>query len=301
MEIRAAKNKKSSTCEQTPKQYYDENQDAITREEWIADRLLITYAAMDKAAPTGMAIATMATDLGAELSDEQLLKGLSRLRKEREWISVKAIMELSGAASEDGRPEVEAAWSMCPRSEDQSVVWTAEMAEAFDFCRAMLNAGDEIAARMVFKEQYPQLISRARANHVPVRWTVSLGWNVDDRVRALSEAVQKNRIKAQDALGLLGPAQQDVLLQQLPAPARKQLVGETKPNLDQLSGLQKTLHSLSESHLMPKELQSAAAAPVETKSSVLDDPEKMDAARKRVKNLLRQRYPERFVEAVAEP
>src|ERR1035441_4547510 len=186
------------------------------RQKWIIDQLLATYAAMSKSSPAPGVLATMAQDVSTELSDEQLLRGLSRLRKEREWVSVKAIIELSGVGREDGRPEMEAAWAMCPKNEETSVVWTEEMAEAFGLCRPLLNSGDVIGARMVFKEQYPQIVSRARVEHRPVRWIASLGWDVNDRVRALSEAIQKKRIESGYAFGLLGVAQQDELLLQLP-------------------------------------------------------------------------------------
>jgi hypothetical protein len=159
----------------------------------------------------------MAEDV-SELADEQLLCGLSRLRKEREWVTVKAILELSGAAEEDGRPGVETAWAMCPRTEERSVVWTEEMAQAFGLCRNLLQSGDEIGARMVFKEQYPGLVGAARIAHLPVRWIASLGWDPGDRVRALREAVENKRLPAAHAFGLLGAEGRVELLRALPAP-----------------------------------------------------------------------------------
>jgi hypothetical protein len=196
----------------------------------------------------------MAQDLASELSDDQLLRGLARLRKEREWVSIKAIIELSGATEEDGRPGVEAAWAMCPKTEEASVVWTEEMMEAFGLCRPLLMSGDEIGARMVFKENYPAFVSRNRVSHIPVRWTVSLGWDQSDRVRALSEAIQKKRIPAKQALELLGGEQREELLLQLPVPERKLLTGEAEPNIAMLTGMQKTLLTLKEQVKMPEPL-----------------------------------------------
>jgi hypothetical protein len=161
----------------------------------------------------------------------------------------KPSLEFSSAA-EDGRPGVEAAWAMCPKTEERSVVWTSEMAEAFGLCRDLLP-GDEIGARMVFKEQYPGLVSAARLAHTPVRWIVCLGWDVNDRVRALSEAVEKKRIKPDHAFGLLRPAQQDELLLALPPPEHKLLIGEIKKNPIQLTGLQAVIHALAEKNAMP--------------------------------------------------
>lgn len=236
--------------EKQPEAYFDENREPQTRTEWIADRLLETYYVMNKPSPMPAALIIMASDV-SELSDEQLVRGLSRLRKEREWVTVKAILELSGAAEEDGRPGVEAAWAMCPKTEEASVVWTKEMAHAFDLCRSLLQSGDEIAARMVFKEQYPGLVSAARVDHIPVRWIVSLGWDANDRVRALAEAVEKKRIPSTHAFGLLGPAGQDELLLALPAPERKLLTGEIKKNPVQLAGLEGMIQVMIENKVMP--------------------------------------------------
>jgi hypothetical protein len=248
--------------EKQPTPYFDENRKPLTRTQWIADCLLTTYLVMDKPTPAPAILAVMAEDL-CELSDEQLLRGLSRLRKEREWPSLKAILELSGAAEEDGRPGVEAAWAMCPKTEEASVVWTGEMAHAFDVCRSLLQSGDEIAARMVFKEQYPGLVSAARVDHVSVRWIVSLGWDANDRVRALTEAVERKRIPLNYAFGLLGPAGQDELLLALPAPHSKLLTGEIRTNPIQLSGLQAMLHTLAE-HNLVSPLPVPRSAPVKT-------------------------------------
>ncbi len=228
---------------------------------------------MDKPRPDPDVIATMAEDLALELSDEQLQRGLSRLRKEREWVSVKAIIELSGASSDDGRPGVETAWAMCPKTEEASAVWTPEMAMAFQLCRSLLVEGNEIAARMVFKEQYSEIVARARANHEPVRWDVSLGWEPNGRLAALQDAIEKKRITEGHALSLLGWTQREELLAQLPPATRKQLVGETAPsNTAFLNDFQKTLHTMLEEKVI------AAPEPEpEPQPSILDDPEKKRA------------------------
>lgn len=226
---------------------------------------------MDKPRPDPDVIATMAEDLAVELSDEQLQRGLSRLRKEREWVSVKAIIELSGASSDDGRPGVETAWAMCPKTEEASAVWTTEMAQAFQLCRPLLVEGNEIAARMVFKEQYSEIM--ARANHEPVRWDVSLGWEPNGRLAALQDAIEKKRITEGHALSLLGWTQREELLAQLPPATRKQLVGETAPrNTAFLNDFQKTLHTMREEKVI-----SAPEPEPEPQPSILDDPEKKRA------------------------
>ena len=197
----------------------------------------------------GMAAALM--EEGATV--EQVAAALRQCRRVKFPVRLPHILEnLPQHGTDDGRPGVELAWAMCPRSEEVSVVWTAEMAEAFGMSRALLMHGDEIGARMVFKEQYPQLVSRSRAEQAPIKWIVSLGWDAADRVRALSEAIEKKRITAAHAYGLLGPVQQDELLSQLPVPERKMLTGDVKPNQRMLSGFQKSLAVIRESTTMPE-------------------------------------------------
>ena len=93
----------------------------------------------------------------------------------------------------DGRPDVETAWSMIPKNESQSCVWTDEMVQAWNVARG----ADEnlISMRMAFKENYTELVEEARRQGRPVSWTFSPGTDVDGRGRALLEAVQAGRLK----------------------------------------------------------------------------------------------------------
>jgi hypothetical protein len=220
---------------------------------WIIDQLSI--AAMAKGQVfTPERLRVNAEDL-IDIPQGALLIAFQRARRELEFAPGVADIRRFAIAEEEGdRPGVELAWAMCPRSEEASVVWTSEMAEAFGMCRSLLMNGDEIAARMVFKEQYPFIVSRARATHLPVEWIVSLGWDQGDRVRALSDAIQRKRITAEQALGLLGAEQQDELLQQLPTAERKMLTGNVKPNLAVLSGLNRAIANLRE-HVSMSELE----------------------------------------------
>ncbi len=99
---------------------------------------------------------------------------------------------------EDGRPGIEAAWSMIPKDENGSIVWTDEMAEAFGVARGLIDS-DPIAARMAFKEKYSELISIARSKNKPANWTPSLGHSKDGRFAAMKEAVAKGRISSHQA------------------------------------------------------------------------------------------------------
>jgi hypothetical protein len=103
------------------------------------------------------------------------------------------------ALANDGRPGSEEAWAMVPIGEDQTVVWTTEMAEAYGACSQLLATGDRIGARMAFKEAYERLVDQAkRAGRRPV-WQASLGSDADKRKRELTAAVDAGKLTAEAA------------------------------------------------------------------------------------------------------
>lgn len=103
----------------------------------------------------------------------------------------------------DGRPTAEEAWAMCPRGEGETVVWTEETSQASGAVHKLLAAGDQVAARMAFKDVYERAVRSARASRLPVRWVPSLGHDPDGREGPLLAAVQSGRIGAQAARAFL--------------------------------------------------------------------------------------------------
>ena len=136
-------------------------------------------------------------------SSTQVAYALTKCRKElRTFPTVSDIV----SRIDDGHPGVEEAFAMLPKSEDDSVVWTPEMAEAH---RALgsLPEEDPIAARMAFKEIYPKFVARAREFGRPAVWNVSLGHDTTNREAVVLDAHRKLRISDQQAQALLpGPA-----------------------------------------------------------------------------------------------
>lgn len=103
----------------------------------------------------------------------------------------------------DGRPGPEEAWSMIPRNESASVVWTDEMSQAFGVALPLLNEGDAVAARMAFLEQYRKLVSQARDAGMAAKWMPSLGTDVGGREAVLVEAAERGRLPAEHVARLL--------------------------------------------------------------------------------------------------
>lgn len=124
------------------------------------------------------------------------------------WPPVPAdvIAQMAAAAEADGRPGAEEAWaiSLAASDERDTVVWSAEMAEAWTAARPVFSRGDEIGARMAFREVYQRLIAEARAARRPLAWSTSLGHDADRRAEAIGAAVQLGRLPQADLLALPG-------------------------------------------------------------------------------------------------
>lgn len=108
------------------------------------------------------------------------------------------IEQIERASKNDGRPGAEEAWaiSLAARDEQDTVVWTTECCQAWAACQSVLQMGDEVGARMAFKEAYARLVAEARASFSPAVWEVSEGFDKDRRRIAMATAVEAGRIPA---------------------------------------------------------------------------------------------------------
>lgn len=91
---------------------------------------------------------------------------------------------------------------MIPRDEAASVVMTDEMAAAYGIASPLLNAKDQIAARMAFKSAYERIVESKRLAGVGPKWFPSLGHDKAGRDLVISEAVRLGRLGAEHAKGL---------------------------------------------------------------------------------------------------
>ena len=105
--------------------------------------------------------------------------------------------------NQDGRPSADEAWAMIPRNESVSAVLSQDMLTAMGAAQPLLDEGDQVAARMAFKESYNRLITEARNNSIPVEWFPSLGDDKYGREAVVKEAVRLGRISEVHAQKLL--------------------------------------------------------------------------------------------------
>lgn len=97
---------------------------------------------------------------------------------------------------QDGRPSSDEAWPIALQAADEAAtaVWTAEIEQAWFHCYPVYEQGDEVGARMTFRQHYDRLVADARANGIPVKWNVSLGHDPDLRKNALVQAERQGLI-----------------------------------------------------------------------------------------------------------
>lgn len=213
-----------------------------TQHERVVDLLTEFYAVMGNAPETVGAINAMAHALlvQEQASELQIGRALYDCRRCKFPVRLPHILEQLEA--QDGRPDPEQAWAICPTSEEQSVVWTEDVALAFGTVRAM---GDSVAARMAFKEAYVAEVRNARRAHLPVRWKVSLGFDKADRVRAVAQAVTQGKMLTEHALQLIGDQENELLLA-LPPQVTKALPGEVRRDISKLTGLHRVVAEFAE-------------------------------------------------------
>jgi hypothetical protein len=178
------------------------------------------------------AVAATAELCGARLSDaaarmlvadleqypeQHVLAALTRVRRKGKRFSLGSVLEEIDA--QDGRPGADTAWSMLPRSEAQTVVWTAEMAQAWGVALPLMEAGDKFGAQRAFKEEYTRLCDAAREQGIAPAWTVALGHDPAGRAQPVQEAIALGRL-SQNITQVLRLEQAATPIAALPAPTR---------------------------------------------------------------------------------
>lgn len=144
-------------------------------------------------------------------SIDQVRIALSQHMRESKFPPVPADVLQRLPKESDGRPEADEAWAIALRARDErdTVVWTSEIAEAWNAALPVLD-GDEIGARMAFKAAYARITERNRSTGVAARWTVSLGFDTARREEVVTHAVREGRLQLSAAVAavplLAGPS-----------------------------------------------------------------------------------------------
>jgi hypothetical protein len=87
--------------------------------------------------------------------------------------------------------------------ERETGLLTEEMREGWAACSPILELGDEVGARMCFLETYRKALKISRNAGQRVKWSVTMGTDVERRKTALQAAVDARRISLDYARSLL--------------------------------------------------------------------------------------------------
>jgi len=111
-------------------------------------------------------------------------------------------------SKDTSRPGAEEAWAIAVRACDESetVMLTDEIAQAWGVAQPIFNLGDEVGARMAFKEAYGRITEAVNA---PAKWWPSIGSDPYKRDTALSEAKRQGLLPAPTAQALALPDETD--------------------------------------------------------------------------------------------
>jgi hypothetical protein len=99
------------------------------------------------------------------------------------------------------------AWAVALTAADEgaTVIWFDQMAEAWSAAQPVLEVGDEVGARMAFRDAYRRLVAVAQERGDKPKAWVSLGHDPDRREPALRKAVGAGLLTEAQALRHLPP------------------------------------------------------------------------------------------------
>lgn len=104
------------------------------------------------------------------------------------------------------------AWALALHSTDEqeTVIWTPEIARAFAAAKPVLSGGDKVGARMSFLAAYERELAAAKAEARQPEWMVSLGHDPQRREIVLTDAVSAGKLPAPKVAHLLPPPDKPV-------------------------------------------------------------------------------------------
>lgn len=149
------------------------------------------------------AAALLAEDLAA-YDRGTLAAALKRVRSEHTGkLTPKAIIDRIDELM--GRPVANEAWAVASQALDEraTVVWTREMADAWEVARPLAAGRDMVGARMAFIGAYERLVRAARDERRLPEVSVSLGWDGEGRRVAVEKAASLGYVTREDAELLL--------------------------------------------------------------------------------------------------
>ncbi|MGJ8515078.1 hypothetical protein [Carnimonas bestiolae] len=167
------------------------------------------------------AVRLMVKDL-RQYEASEVSNALSRCRAELKGkLSLQAILERMPSANAFPSPNEAWAIALSAQDENDTVIWTDEIAEAMGAARPILDGGDKVGARMAFIEKYARLVDTAKSSNRSPKWQASLGNDPARRQSVLDEGVRKGLLPQHHAENLIEPPKKAVETEESKASVRK--------------------------------------------------------------------------------
>ncbi|CAI8802397.1 Prophage PssSM-02 [Pseudomonas sp. IT-P74] len=159
----------------------------------LSAAIIATAEAMGQEMSPGTA-AIMAEDLCAyPVSDIRAALKACRFEVKGKLTMADILQRVQAA---DGRPGKDEAWAIAMTTNDEfeTVVLTDEIQLALAAAKPVLDAGDKVGARMAFISAYERFVGQAREDAKQVNWHISVGFDANRRIQAVTRALQMQRI-----------------------------------------------------------------------------------------------------------
>lgn len=252
--------------------------------ENIVDAIAVT-AELTGTTLSPAAVMVMAQDL-VGYSEASVLEALTRCRRELAGrLTLAAVIDRIS----DGRPGPEEAWAIALASADEAetVVWTDEIAQAYARAAPILEARDQVGARMAFREAYERIVRDAKAAGTSCVWVPSLGTDPQRRAQAITAAVEAGRLSEQQARPFLPAPEPGGLVTALITGDQKSLLGYAQAEPSARRGIAMVLAKQRECEAKAKDVQAQRDADAvrererfeASKAKTLSDIERMQAER----------------------
>lgn len=162
----------------------------------------------------------------------EIRRALARCRAELHGkLTLASIIERLPSANAHLLPNEAWARALHSTDEQETVVWTPEIARAFGVAKPVLDGGDKVGARMAFLAAYEREVEAAKTEGRPPEWQVSLGHDQQRREIVLTDAVNAGKLPAPKVAHLLPPP--DKPLTEEGKRQRKQVVSQLRDLINQ--------------------------------------------------------------------
>jgi len=174
----------------------------------------ITRALAVTAELTGTELSVVALQaMERELGNYQVaavITALTRCRRELTGrLTLAAVLERIESA--DGRPTANEAWGIALSGYDEAmtIITNQEINAAMSVARPIMDAGDEVGARMAFRDSYERTVTENRNQGVNPEWYPSMGSDKRMRASIVAGAIERGMLSMSYFAELPAPVQGD--------------------------------------------------------------------------------------------